>query len=375
MKVLYDYQAFTIQNYGGISRYFSELIKRFPFKDNTCDVGILFSNNVNYSSNFNPRLRNFLPELNFKGKVKILSLLNELVTSKYINKNDFDLFHPTYYNTNFIKKLENKPFVITFYDLIHEKLSQEFPEFKNDHVLLKNKKLLLEKSSKIIAISDTTKKDIVDFYSVDPQKIEVIHLANSLVVDQRSKFHRLIEDDYILFVGNRLYYKNFTFFLETIADLLIKYNLKLVCAGGGDFSLSELKLIAFLGLNNLVILKTIISDDILQNYYENAILFCFPSLYEGFGLPVLESFASRCPVLLSNRGSLPEIGGDAANYFDPYDRQSLFFAINSLICDENFRKTLVTRGSLRVEKFTWEKTFHQTLELYKNVVEKKLNEE
>jgi glycosyltransferase involved in cell wall biosynthesis len=374
MRVLYDYQAFTIQNYGGISRYFSELIKRFPYEDSTCDIGILFSNNVNYSPNFIPRTLNFLPDLKFKGKVKILSKINEIVTSKCIKKNDFDLFHPTYYNANFINKLENKPFVITIYDLIHEKLSQEFPEFKNDHVLLKNRKSLLEKSSKIIAISDTTKKDIIDLYGIDSTKIEVIHLGNSFVVNDRSKFNRLINYDYILFVGNRSYYKNFEFFIETIADLLINYNLKLVCAGGGDFSLTELNLISFLGLNNSVISKSIISDDILQNYYENAILFCFPSLYEGFGLPVLESFASRCPVLLSNRGSLPEIGGDAAIYFDPYDKQSLYVSTNSLITDENFRKTLVTRGSLRVKKFTWENTFKQTLELYKNVVEEKTNE-
>jgi glycosyltransferase involved in cell wall biosynthesis len=113
----------------------------------------------------------------------------------------------------------------------------------------------------------------------------------------------------------------------------------------------------------------------LGGLYENAILFSFPSLYEGFGLPVLESFASKCPVLLSNKGSLPEIANDAAQYFDPYDKQSLFVATNSLLNDEKLRNILVTRGSLRVQNFTWENTFNKTLDVYKKVVEEKKSNE
>jgi len=367
MKVLYDYQAFTIQNYGGISKYFSELIKRFPSEGVNCDVGILFSNNVNYGPSFNPQLRYFLPEFKFKGKVKVLSILNGLVTSKYICNNDFDLFHLTYYNTNHIKMLGNKPFVVTFYDLIHEKLSFQFPEFKTDQLILKNKKKLLNTASKIISISETTKKDIMEFYGIESNKIEVIHLGNSFYLNNDPKMKRLVDEDYILFVGNRSFYKNFTFFLETIADLLINYNLKLVCAGGGNFTSLERNFIDHLGLTNRVIIEINIFDDVLRNYYEHALFFCFPSLYEGFGIPVLDSFACRCPALLSDKGSLPEVGSDAANYFNPYDKQSLFVAANSLINDENLRNSMVSRGSKRVEKFTWENTFHQTLELYKSI--------
>ena len=158
MKILYDYQAFTIQNYGGISKYFSELIKRFPSEGVNCDVGILFSNNVNYGPSFNPQLRYFLPEFKFKGKVKVLGILNALVTSKYILKNDFDLFHLTYYNTNHIKMLGNKPFVVTFYDLIHEKLSFQFPEFKSDQLILKNKKNYLTQLQKLFLFLKPQKK-------------------------------------------------------------------------------------------------------------------------------------------------------------------------------------------------------------------------
>lgn len=367
MKILYDHQIFTQQQYGGISRYFFELIKRYDGIDNSCDVATIFSDNAYYNKDVNPYLKPFFPNSKFRGKQRIVTYLNSRKSLNIIQKEGYDVFHPTYYNDYFLDKIKRKPFVVTFYDMIHEKFSNQFEDLGLDTKIYDNKKRLLEHSSKIIAISETTKNDIMEFFDVDASKIDVVYLGNSL--QNFDIGHRpLVEDDYVLFVGNRGLYKNFDFFITAIASLLINSNLKLICAGGGDFTPQEVMLIQSLKLENCVVFKKISNDDVLANYYANALFFCFPSLYEGFGIPVLESFACGCPTLLSNGGSLPEIGGDAALYFDPIDGESLRKAMEELINNNVLRLKLKEKGFERLKQFSWDTTFLETLEVYKSVI-------
>lgn len=367
MRTLYDYQIFTQQQYGGISRYFFELIKRFDGVENSCDVATLFSNNAYYNKEINPKLKTFFPNKNFRGKPRVIKKINQKVSNFKIGRGDFDVFHPTYYDDYFIKRLKGKPFVVTFYDMIHEKFSNQFEDLKLDTKIFDNKKRLLEYSNKIIAISETTKSDIIDIFDVDSSKIDVVYLGNSI---QNFNFgnQRLIEIEYILFVGNRSGYKNFDFFITSIADLLVDNSLKLVCAGGGEFTLQELSLIKSLHIEKHVVFKKISNDDVLSNYYTHAMFFCFPSLYEGFGIPVLETFACGCPALLSNGGSLPEVGGDAAIYFNPTDTESLRKAADELINSQSFRQSLKEKGFARLKDFSWDNTFMETLGVYKSII-------
>lgn len=364
MKILYDHQIFTDQQYGGISRYFYELIKRFDGVENSSDVATLFSNNAYYNDSVNPNLKTF--NYNFKGKGRITRLINQRFSNTIIKKDDFDVFHPTYYDPYFLKNIKNKPFVVTFYDMIHEKFSHQFNELKADTKIFENKKRLLEQSSKVIAISETTKQDIIEIFGVDSEKIDVVYLGNSLRYNSENQT-RIVEEDYILFIGNRGTYKNFIFFVTAIADLLVNNNLKLICAGGGEFTIQELRLLKSLNIVNQVVLKKIINDEILANYYSNALFFCFPSLYEGFGIPVLEAFACGCPALLSNGGSLPEIGGDSAIYFDATNLNSLISEANKLLSDELLRKKLVEKGNARLNQFSWDKTYLDHLKIYESI--------
>ena len=264
MKILYDHQIFTQQQYGGISRYFFELIKRYDGIDNSCDVATIFSDNAYYNKDVNPYLKPFFPNSKFRGKQRIVTYLNSRKSLNIIQKEGYDVFHPTYYNDYFLDKIKRKPFVVTFYDMIHEKFSNQFEDLALDTKIYDNKKRLLEHSSKIIAISETTKNDIMEFFDVDASKIDVVYLGNSL--QNFDIGHRpLVEDDYVLFVGNRGLYKNFDFFITTIASLLINSNLKLICAGGGDFTPQEVMLIQSLKLENRVVFKKINSDDMLAN--------------------------------------------------------------------------------------------------------------
>ncbi|WKL45996.1 glycosyltransferase family 1 protein [Flavobacterium pectinovorum] len=369
MKILYDHQIFTQQHYGGISRYFFELIRRFDGIENSCEVATLFTENAYYNNNYDPKLKSFFPNKNFKGKSRFISTANQYVSNHKISNGNYDVFHPTYYDKYFLNggNKEKRPFVVTFYDMIHEKFCGQFESLKNDTKIFYQKKELLEKSSKVIAISETTKNDIMEFFDVDAGKIDVVYLGSSLeCFDISSK--PLIAEDYILFVGNRSEYKNFSFFIITMAELLIDNNLKVVCAGGGDFTLEELNVLASLKLENRVVYKKIIDDKILSNYYAHALFFCFPSLYEGFGIPVLEAFASSCPLLLSNGGSLPEVGGDAAVYFDPTVADSLKSAASKLINDESLRRSIKEKGKLRLDQFSWDKTFQDHLKVYESVI-------
>jgi glycosyltransferase involved in cell wall biosynthesis len=367
MKILYDHQIFTTQQYGGISRYFFELIKRFDGVEHSCDVATHYTDNAYYNKEFNSKLNRILPNSHFRGKKRITDYLNEKKSISKIKKGDFNVLHPTYYDDYFLEIIKKRPFVVTFYDMIHEKFSNKYESLKSDTKIFDNKKRLLEYSNKIIAISETTKKDIIELFDVDSSKIDVVYLGDSLH-DFDIENKRLINEDYLLFVGNRENYKNFIFFISGIGQLLIDNNLKLICAGGGDFSIQEISLIKSLKLENLVVTKKIVNDNVLANYYANALFFCFPSLYEGFGIPVLESFACGCPILLSSGGSLPEVGGDAAYYFDPTDAESLRESAEELINNQVLRQNLKEKGFKRLEQFSWDKTYEETLEVYKSVI-------
>jgi glycosyltransferase involved in cell wall biosynthesis len=366
MKILYDHQTFTIQQYGGISRYFYEIISRnsinFEF-----ELSCLFSNNVYLESHENKLANNFLPNYNFFGKTRFMKFVNETYSMRKIKGNNYDLFHPTYYSTYFLKHIGKKPFVVTFYDMIHEKFSNQFVELKLDRSLFFNKIELIKRANKVIAISEQTKSDIIEFYKVPGDNIHVVYLGNSLInIDFSSK--RFIEYDYLLFVGNRGLYKNFDKFVKSVRDLLIKYDLYLICVGGGDFTDNERVLLKSLDISNRVLHKSFANDQELANFYSNALFFSFPSLYEGFGIPVLEAFASKSPVLLSHSGSLPEIAAEAADYFNPNDEYSIHKATENLINDSKRRNELIDLGTKRLTKFSWEKTFKETLNVYHEVL-------
>lgn len=367
MKVLYDHQTFTNQTYGGISRYYYELISRFNKKnDPSCDVSLLLTNNAYLNSNNYKGVYPFFKNRNFRGKWEIMNSVNQYQSIRKIKKNQFDILHPTYYDTYFLKQLKDKPFVVTFLDMIQEKFADKYEIYIQDEETRKNKQLLLQKANKIISISESTKKDIIDIYEVDKDKIEVIYLGSS--IDSKENTDSLLPDTkYILFVGNRGLYKNFIFYLESVAELLKDLKIMFVCAGAGEFTDSELNLIKKLGLSDLV--KHFKIDDAkLSSLYKNALAFVFPSLYEGFGIPVLEAFSCECPCLLSTEGSLPEVGGEAAVYFDPQNADKIRDSLSALIVNQDLRNNLIAKGKERLQLFSWDKTYSQTIKLYESIL-------
>ncbi|MFA5114020.1 MAG: glycosyltransferase family 1 protein [Candidatus Margulisiibacteriota bacterium] len=375
MKVLYDHQIFTEHRYGGVSRYFCELLRSFAVdRQVTSELALVYSDNEHLKA-----LRTvgggrfsfasgFLGGRDFRGKARLFGWLNQANSLKRLRQGDYDLFHPTYYDDYFLSALGNKPFVLTVHDLIHEL----YPEyFAPHHPLAARKRRLIEQARRIIAISEQTKKDLVRVLNVAPDKVTVVHLASSLGggrVAVGPAISRRVPPKYLLYVGNRQAYKNYELLVRAIRPLLLADpDLLLVCAGPA-FTQQEERLLVELGLHGRVRGFYIDSDVTLAYLYQNALAFVFPSLYEGFGLPVLEAFSCGCPVVLSNASSLPEVAGEAAEYFEPKSGADLLKAVTAVIGDQAKRAALVAKGYERLKKFSWDKTAAQTKEVYREAL-------
>jgi glycosyltransferase involved in cell wall biosynthesis len=270
----------------------------------------------------------------------------------------FDVFHPTYYDPYFLEYLGDKPFVLTIHDMIHEK----FPElFDLGDATAAKKKRLAEKAAGIIAVSENTKRDIVELYGMDPGRVSVVYHGSQLA--RGGKVGAGLPERYILFTGTRASYKNFYFFVASIARVLLEEpDLYLVCSGS-SFSANELEFFAHLGIGERVIRRAVAEGE-LYAYYAGALFFAFPSYYEGFGIPILEAFEAGCPALLAKASCFPEIAGDAALYFDPKDSGALADGARELIRSQALRAELSRKGRERFGQFSWDETYRKTAECY-----------
>jgi glycosyltransferase involved in cell wall biosynthesis len=367
MKIFFDHQTFSLQDYGGISRYYSELINAINYtQNNEAYLSLLFTDNVHIRE-INKKFYSLYNAKRIPKKVSIQYRLNKLYCLYELANAKFDVFHATYYDPYFVKSINRKPSVVTFLDMIHERYSGKFSDLAADHKITARKKNIADRVSAIIAISENTKKDLVELFDIDSKKIFVIPLGNSLrKVPIITDTNTLKRNPYLLFVGNRGHYKNFDWFIKAVSPLIFKYKVNIICAGGGDFTKQEAELLTSLRVQGKVA-QISITDIKLAELYQNALAFVFPSLYEGFGLPILEAFACDCPCIVSNSSSLPEVAGDAALYIDPEDEETLIAALESLLESDSLRKALIQKGKERLAFFSWEKTAQKTLDLYRSL--------
>lgn len=365
MTIRYDYQIFCEQPYGGISRYFYELIQRLQQKPGIhIQLDILSADNI-----FLEQLRGKTAwnEVQFKGKKDLNRLLSNVYDSFASRMQPFDIFHPTYYNKSSLFRSAGRPMVITIHDMIDERFHSEKKEFEN---ILSVRAKHIQQAAKIIAVSQNTRKDLIELCGVPPEKIETIYHGNSF--DKNSERHslpRLIEADYILYTGKRYAYKNFRRFAESMVPVLKENpSLQLICAGGGPFKASEINLFTLLGIHKQVMYQPIPTDETLASLYNHAIALVYPSLYEGFGLPIIEAFACSCPVITSAGSSTGEIAGDAAVLINPNDTKDIIEKIWEVMNNSTLQAELIQKGHARAAQFNWDKTAQQTLELYQSLV-------
>lgn len=361
MRVLFDSHVYNWQKVGGISKYYTELISHLKKYEVKTFLPVFLSNNyyLRDSEEF-MNVFQFLPSWDNIYRNKIIGRVNKMILDYYYLKNDFDIYHPTYYDLSFLNRIKNKPFVLTVHDMYNERFNIDSGN------VIAVKKELIKRADKIIAISENTKTDILDFYKIEETKISVIyHGVRPVEVSVRPRgFH---VDSYVLFVGGRKDYKNFNRLVEAFSIISRKNpELKLVCVGS---SFSKEELIRFHKLN--VVGKVCflsVNDNELAWLYKNAIFFIFPSLYEGFGLPLLEAFQYGAPSAVSDASCFPEIALDAAVYFNPYDIESMVFTMESLLLSNTLRDQLIEKGYKLLKRYSWDKTAFKTKEVYKAIL-------
>ncbi|MBK9579667.1 MAG: glycosyltransferase family 4 protein [Fibrobacterota bacterium] len=383
MRVLLDGQIFEMQRIGGISKYFCELISGSKSQS---DVEFLLpvahSKNIHLSAlnrfkdvfNSGPcAYKKFLVPFRFPGKGFLYrSYLrfwearkgNKSVFQRALREKNYDVFHPTYYGGwSDLSQLEC-PVVVTVHDMIHELL----PEFVPDDGTSDQKRKAVMAAKLIIAISESTKVDLVRLWGVSPDKVTVVHHGSNF--KERSTLDLTLDGlpaKFILFVGERRGYKNFWIFARAISDLMESDpDLNLVVVGRPFDSAEQIELRALCYHPRILHFQP--SDAQLAGVYGKATCFVFPSLYEGFGFPILEAMSNGCPVAMSSTSSFPEVGGEAAIYFDPTNSLEIQGAVQRLLVDEDLRLRLIQLGLERVKLFTWEKAVKETVAVYEMAV-------
>ncbi|MBI4378207.1 MAG: glycosyltransferase family 4 protein [Nitrospinae bacterium] len=282
-----------------------------------------------------------------------------------------NVFHFPHYNAPWFLP-ENS--VVTVHDLTQFLFPEFFGRLRRclAPLVLRN---TLKKAGRIITVSESTAKDITDYYPEIVDKIRVIH--NGISYD----FKPLPEDKviafkkdkgvegYIMYVGNRKPHKNIKRLIEAFSKIRIQHhNLKLIIVGEKFSDIDEVdEWIDRLDLRDDIIEIERVSQEELRGYYCGAIALVHPSLYEGFGFPPLEAMACGIPVIVSNTSSLPEVCGDAAIYFDPYNVSDMVEKINLVLENDGLRITLVEKGFNRVRSFSWQRSAEETINVFKEI--------
>jgi glycosyltransferase involved in cell wall biosynthesis len=253
--------------------------------------------------------------------------------------------------------------VITIHDLTYYYYPETFP---GGEIVRRRLERAVRASDHALCDTENTRQDAIRTLGLPSEKTTVVHLGVNLPQnDPAPRFNA--SDPFLLYVGQRGGYKNFKWLLEVLARNERLADSRLVAFGGGGFTASENTLISDLGLRDRIGHQS--GDDLaLTDLYRRAGVLVYPSLYEGFGLPVLEAMAHGCPVVCSEISSLPEVGGDAALTFPPGDPQAFAKAVGSVLSDVQFRRQTVERGYQRAREFSWEKCADKTLRLYRSLV-------
>ena len=365
MKIAFDPQIFSGQVYGGVSRYICEIASRIC-KNSEETVKIVAPMYVNAYLDNLPKdiLSGFqspFPYEFLRLHQRVASMVFGDLMLRFMRP---DIIHETYY-FKYPLGPSSASRVLTIYDMIHEKFESQF---QYGDKTAKHKAAAAARADHIICISESTKIDVMNILGIKPDKITVIRLGFDLMTSPHN-FVGHDGRDYLLYVGTRGGYKNFLPMLEAYASseaLRSKYDF--ICFGGGAFNADELKEIHTLNLNPKNVIQLSGDDALLANYYKNASAFVFPSLYEGFGIPPLEAMSYGCPVVCSDTSSIPEVVGDAGQYFDPYDKKSMQEAIEIVINSSELRNSLIAKGYLRLKEFSWDKCANATLSVYKSLV-------
>lgn len=280
---------------------------------------------------------------------------------KKLKKEKIDVIHFPHYN---VPLFYRKDFVVTVHDMTH----LVFPEFLRRKIGVLYAKLLmgkaLRKSRVVYTVSENSKKDILRFFHINPEKIEITYNAidGSFYEKEKSEVAYLYEkynipknNKIVLYVGNLKAHKNLSRLMEALSKMKEIDDITLLLVGKAfeNQSLDEIE--DRLQMKKHIVKTGMVESEELVDLYNVADVFAFPSLYEGFGIPPLESMACGTPVVCSNTSSLPEVVGDAAMMFDPLNVDEMSECIRKVLFDADVAKTYIAKGKEHYKVFDWSK--------------------
>lgn len=343
MKIYFDNIVFSLQKVGGISVYWYELLSRI-LKEYE-DANFIERRNTNvFAENLN------IDEFKISDSVCINLFFDRFSTLALKKNNKEFIFHSSYYRTCSNK---NALQVVTIHDFVHERYYSGIRRFLHSY----QKGKAIKAASAVIVVSENTKKDFCQFYPDFPSnKIFVVYNG---VSDDFFPLSDQNHENYFLFIGSREKYKNFEFTMRMVSKIE-SYQLYIV---GSNLSKIEIQKLNFY-LPGRWKLFTGISNDELNNLYNFAFALLYPSSYEGFGIPILEAMKAGCPFIALNASSIPEVAGDAGFLMEELNQKSFESAVIHIL---NNRDLIIQKGYLQSQKFSWDKCFQETMNIYKRL--------
>ncbi|MBN1384727.1 MAG: glycosyltransferase family 4 protein [Elusimicrobia bacterium] len=359
----------------GIINYLLNLILNLKKIDKESKYTLFFGNDKPIPAEvLGDNFRSDIPRMPTNSQIMRV-LWEHLYLPLTIKKLKIDIFHEPSFIAPVFKKC---PTVITIYDLAF----LYYPECFTRRNVMYFKAMLtgsINKADAIIAISENTKRDIINHFKVHPDKIKVIYGGVDSffrIVSDAEKISHIkkkfnINRSYILNVSLISPRKNLISLLKSFKRLKEDKNIdcQLVIAGEKGWRYKDIfKTVSSLNLDDSTVFTGCVSNEELLHLYNNAMLFAYPSLYEGFGLPVLEAMACGCPVVASNTSSIPEVCADAAMLVDPENIDDLTGAIYKMITEDSVKQVYKKKGLERIKCFLWKETAQETLYVYKKII-------
>jgi mannosyltransferase len=331
--VFLDGIIYSLQKIGGISIYFDAIVRKLNEENINCSL-LLFNNEKKFDFPLSINIE--------RKKIRILERY------RGAKLNEASVFHSSYYRNPENKKI---PVILTVHDLVYEKFMIGYK--KELHIAQKS--LAIQRAEIIICVSNSTKNDLLDLYEVKNKNIVVIPNG---VSDTFKPINTDVNRSYVLYVGSRVSYKNFQVALRVIEHIR---DIELWVIGA-KISDSELKFLSEESRKR-VVCKGYVSEITLNEIYNNAICLLYPSFYEGFGIPVLEAFRARCPVVIGNCTALLEFG-EKNLYVCKTNNIDEYVEAVKLIIKKN-RNQITISGYLESKKYSWDKSALAHVDLYK----------
>ncbi len=371
MKIVLDGVIFEQQANGGIPRIYQEILPRICNLDPTIQFSLVTHGKIR--SKWSPHAQiDHRPLWAFNRYIQpgthlwsLKKRVRSWIAGLSLGSQSNEIWHSTHYT---LPSKWKGPVLISAYDLLIERFASIFDESLY-HQIRREMKRCINAADGVICISETTKKEIIDFYQIDSSKLYVVPLAHSEVFqrlplanlkDDRAVLNR--EKPFFLYVGGRGRYKNFATVRSAYEHWSQKEEVDIVVVGG-EWTPAEKKWLVEKKLDQNIQLLGRLDDESLCILYNRAQALIYASLYEGFGLPLLEAMACGCPIIASNIPSTVEVAGDIPIYFDPEQAESLRNAFD-ISLNEVQNKKRIDAGYLQLNNYSWEKTAQQTLNLY-----------